>query len=93
VGGKRTIEILPLLLLVVTVITVAVLQGQQILLPPSPPSSVLFCSVLFLGAPGLIAEFIVCERNDKLRNVLNVMGCDRILAAAQRWAVLLSLLS
>mmetsp|Transcript_6715 Transcript_6715/g.15361 ORF Transcript_6715/g.15361 Transcript_6715/m.15361 type:complete len:1436 (+) Transcript_6715:45-4352(+) len=30
----------------------------------------------FLGAPGLIAEFIVKERNDKLRNVLTVMGCD-----------------
>jgi len=30
----------------------------------------------YLGAPGLIAEFIVKERNDKLRNVLTVMGCD-----------------
>lgn len=30
----------------------------------------------FLGAPGLIAEFIVKERSDKLRNVLTVMGCD-----------------
>lgn len=30
----------------------------------------------YLGAPGLIAEFIVRERNDKLRNVLTVMGCD-----------------
>jgi hypothetical protein len=30
----------------------------------------------FLGAPGLISEFIVRERNDKLRNLLTVMGCD-----------------
>ncbi|RYH22368.1 ATP-binding cassette domain-containing protein [archaeon] len=30
----------------------------------------------YLGAPGLIAEFIVKERTDKLRNVLTVMGCD-----------------
>eukprot|EP00286_Rhodomonas_abbreviata_P007959 CAMPEP_0181335448 /NCGR_PEP_ID=MMETSP1101-20121128/26837_1 /TAXON_ID=46948 /ORGANISM="Rhodomonas abbreviata, Strain Caron Lab Isolate" /LENGTH=1401 /DNA_ID=CAMNT_0023445569 /DNA_START=43 /DNA_END=4248 /DNA_ORIENTATION=+ len=30
----------------------------------------------YLGAPGLIAEFIVKERVDKLRNVLTVMGCD-----------------
>lgn len=30
----------------------------------------------YIGAPGLIAEFIVRERNDKLRNVLTVMGCD-----------------
>jgi hypothetical protein len=30
----------------------------------------------YLGAPGLIAEFIVRERSDKLRNVLTVMGCD-----------------
>ena len=29
-----------------------------------------------IGAPGLIAEFIVRERLDKLRNVLTVMGCD-----------------
>jgi ATP-binding cassette subfamily A (ABC1) protein 3 len=30
----------------------------------------------YLGAPGLIAEFIVRERQDKLRNLLTVMGCD-----------------
>jgi ABC-type multidrug transport system ATPase subunit len=30
----------------------------------------------YLGAPGLLAEFIVKERSDKLRNVLTVMGCD-----------------
>jgi ATP-binding cassette subfamily A (ABC1) protein 3 len=30
----------------------------------------------YLGVPGLIAEFIVKERQDKLRNVLTVMGCD-----------------
>lgn len=30
----------------------------------------------FLGVPGLIAEFIVKERADKLRNVLTVMGCN-----------------
>jgi ATP-binding cassette subfamily A (ABC1) protein 3 len=30
----------------------------------------------YLGAPGLLAEFLVRERNDKLRNVLTVMGCD-----------------
>jgi ABC-type multidrug transport system ATPase subunit len=30
----------------------------------------------YFGAPGLLAEFIVRERNDKLRNVLTVMGCD-----------------
>jgi ATP-binding cassette, subfamily A (ABC1), member 3 len=30
----------------------------------------------YIGAPGLIAEFIVKERSDRLRNVLTVMGCD-----------------
>jgi ABC-type proline/glycine betaine transport system ATPase subunit len=30
----------------------------------------------YLGVPGLLAEFIVKERRDKLRNVLMVMGCD-----------------
>lgn len=30
----------------------------------------------FLGASGLIAEFLVRERVDRLRNVLTVMGCD-----------------
>lgn len=29
----------------------------------------------YLGAPGLIAEFLVRERSDKLRTVLTVMGC------------------
>ena len=28
----------------------------------------------YLGAPGLLAEFLVRERIDKLRNVLTVMG-------------------
>ena len=32
----------------------------------------------FIGIPGLVAEFIVRERADKLRNVLNVMGCSYI---------------
>mmetsp|Transcript_13128 Transcript_13128/g.14208 ORF Transcript_13128/g.14208 Transcript_13128/m.14208 type:complete len:1376 (-) Transcript_13128:742-4869(-) len=30
----------------------------------------------YIGIPGLIAEFIVRERSDKLRNILNVMGCS-----------------
>lgn len=30
----------------------------------------------YLGMPGLLAEFIVKERNDKLRNLLTVSGCD-----------------
>ena len=30
----------------------------------------------YLGIPGLFAEFIVREREDKLRTVLTVMGCD-----------------
>ncbi len=30
----------------------------------------------YIGAPGMIAEFLVRERSDKLRNVLNVMGCS-----------------
>lgn len=30
----------------------------------------------YLGAPGLLAEFIVKERVNKLRNVLTVMGCS-----------------
>ena len=30
----------------------------------------------YLGIPGLFAEFIVREREDRLRTVLTVMGCD-----------------
>jgi hypothetical protein len=30
----------------------------------------------FIGVPGMIAEFLVRERNDKLRNLLNIMGCS-----------------
>eukprot|EP01035_Chromulina_nebulosa_P017263 gene17263-22795_t len=40
----------------------------------------LVCSAIYmggyLGIPGLLAEFIVKERANKLRNVLTVMGCD-----------------
>jgi ATP-binding cassette subfamily A (ABC1) protein 3 len=32
----------------------------------------------YIGVPGLIAEFIVRERSDRLRNVLTVMGCSNI---------------
>lgn len=39
-------------------------------------SSLGICMAGYLGMPGLIAEFIVRERADKLRNVLNVMGCS-----------------
>jgi len=30
----------------------------------------------YLGIPGLLVEFIVREREDKLRTVLTIMGCD-----------------
>lgn len=33
-------------------------------------------TVGYLGIPGILAEFVVRERNDKLKNVLNVMGCN-----------------
>lgn len=32
----------------------------------------------YIGAPGLIAEFLVRERTDRLRNVLTVMGCSTV---------------
>ena len=70
----------PLLLLPVAVsIAGAILYNLQVLFQDNLPNDVVVSALYiggFLGAPGLIAEFIVRERNDKLRNVLTVMGCD-----------------
>jgi ABC-type multidrug transport system ATPase subunit len=72
--------IVPLLLLPIAVaITAAVLYNQEVVSSIQLLNDGLVAALYmgaYLGAPGLIAEFIVRERNDKLRNVLTVMGCD-----------------
>ena len=60
-------------------IAAAVLYNQQVISTSDFVNDLVISAMYigaFLGAPGLIAEFIVRERNDKLRNVLTVMGCD-----------------
>jgi hypothetical protein len=71
---------IPLVMLPIAVsITAAILYQQQVISKDDLLNDVvvgaMYCGA-YLGAPGLIAEFIVRERNDKLRNVLTVMGCD-----------------
>ena len=71
---------IPLLLLPVGVaIAAAVLYEQQVISDDDFINDLVVSGMYagaYMGAPGLIAEFIVRERNEKLRNVLTVMGCS-----------------
>jgi ABC-type multidrug transport system ATPase subunit len=71
---------IPLLLLPIAVsVTAAVLLNQQVISSQAEINDVVVAAMYmggYLGVPGLISEFIVRERNDKLRNLLTVMGCD-----------------
>jgi ATP-binding cassette subfamily A (ABC1) protein 3 len=71
---------IPLVMLpVAAAITAAALYDQQVISKSDFTNDLVISAMYigaYLGAPGLIAEFIVRERNDKLRNVLTVMGCD-----------------
>jgi ATP-binding cassette subfamily A (ABC1) protein 3 len=60
-------------------IAAAVLYSTNTITNDEAINNLVACAIYmaaYIGAPGLIAEFIVRERNDKLRNVLTVMGCD-----------------
>eukprot|EP01038_Epipyxis_sp_PR26KG_P007819 gene7819-10621_t len=71
---------IPLLLLPTgAAITAAILSETQVISKDVFINDIVVIAIYFagyLGAAGLIAEFLVRERNDKLRNVLTVMGCD-----------------
>lgn len=71
---------IPLILLPVAVsIAAAIIYNLQVISNSNVTNDLVIAGMYiggYLGAPGLIAEFIVRERNDKLRNVLTVMGCD-----------------
>mmetsp|Transcript_26129 Transcript_26129/g.35915 ORF Transcript_26129/g.35915 Transcript_26129/m.35915 type:complete len:1375 (+) Transcript_26129:1-4125(+) len=71
---------IPLIMLpVAAIVAGAALYSTQVISPLNLVNDLVIGGIYvggYLGAPGLIAEFIVRERNDKLRNVLTVMGCD-----------------
>lgn len=71
---------IPLLLLPICAsVGAAIVYSQKLISPLSMVNAVVangLYTVGYVGIPGILAEFIVRERNDKLRNVLNVMGCD-----------------
>ena len=73
---------LPLVLLpVAAVIAAAAIYSTQVISTSNLINDLVIAAMYaggYLGAPGLIAEFVVRERNDKLRNLLTVMGCDFI---------------
>ncbi|RYH21652.1 hypothetical protein EON65_20340 [archaeon] len=71
---------LPLLLVPLTaIITTSAIYNMKIISRLSEINDMAVLAIVlggYLGVPGLIAEFLVRERTDKLRNVLTVMGCD-----------------
>jgi hypothetical protein len=78
--AKNDFVTIPLLgVPIAAAIAAAILSNLQIISKDDLINNLVMSAIYmggYLGAPGLIAEFIVKERNDKLRNVLTVMGCD-----------------
>jgi len=67
--------IIPLLISIVA----AILFAKKLMAPDAMTNNILYCMItgfLFILVPGGIGEFIVRERQTKLRNLLVVMGCD-----------------
>ena len=78
--AKNDIVTIPLIgIPVAVVIAAAVLYKNDVVSQQSYLKD-LVAALMYLGAylgiPGLFAEFIVREREDRLRTVLTVMGCD-----------------
>jgi hypothetical protein len=77
-NARNDFVTIPLLgLPIASIIVAAVLYQKQIVTKDVLGNDLLASAIYmagYLGAPGLIAEFLVRERVDKLRNVLTVMG-------------------
>ena len=61
------------------IITTAVLYKEEIMTKTTILNNIAASAMYlgaYLGAPGLIAEFLAREKKTRLRNVLTVMGCD-----------------
>ena len=75
----RDFVTIPLLLLPITTASVAAaLYKQQTITSDKKLNDVVASAIIicgYFGVPGLIAEFQVKERKDRLRNVLTVMVC------------------
>lgn len=79
-NARNDFVTIPLVLLPISAIIVAAVLYQKEIVSGNILINDLLVSAIYMagyfGAPGLIAEFLVRERVDKLRNVLTVMGCD-----------------
>ncbi len=79
-NSRNDFVTIPLILLPISAIVVAAILYQKEIVSGNILINDLLISAIYMagyfGAPGLIAEFLVRERVDKLRNVLTVMGCD-----------------
>jgi hypothetical protein len=73
---------IPLLLLpIVASIGAGIIYSLAVISPFSVVNAVVADAVYaigYLGIPGILAEFVVRERNDRLKNVLTVMGCHPV---------------
>ena len=68
-----------LLLPVGAIITAAILWKEKVVSKSVFINNLTTCALYigaYLGAPGIIGEFLSRERKVRLRNVLTVMGCD-----------------
>jgi hypothetical protein len=88
---------IPLLLLpIIAGIAASVIYSLQLISSFSVVNAVV-CDAIYtigyLGIPGILAEFVVRERNDKLKNVLNVMGCNTAAYWIGTWIADVILLS
>lgn len=78
--AMNDISTLALLILPIgAIIAAGVLHNLDIITKDQSTNDLIAAGIFlggYLGASGFIAEFVVKERSDKLRNVLTVMGCD-----------------
>ena len=76
---KNDIVTIPLILFpLAAIIAAAVLTAQEVISSNDDTNAIISVAIYvaaYLAVPGSLAEFIVKEKVDKLRNVLTVMGC------------------
>ena len=78
--AKNDFSTIPLLLLpIIAAIAASVIYSLKLISTIVAVNAIVangIYAVGYIGIPGILAEFVVRERNDRLKNVLTVMGCN-----------------